>query len=117
MSVCCVIFAVFPNGFDHRPLTFEASPLQTYLLNFIYSSDKAMNVFPSIHVYNSIVCAVALLKCKEFKGKHWMTFLAITSAVLISLSTMFIKQHSILDVLAACILALVIYPLFYRRKK
>ena len=78
--------------------------------------DKPTNVFPSIHVFNSIGCAIALIKSKKFKDNKPMHLFAIISAVLITLSTMFIKQHSFMDAVAASIIAYVLYQLIYKRE-
>ena len=72
------------------------------------------NVFPSIHVYNSIGCAIALIKCYDFRNSITMKIFASTSAILITLSTMFIKQHSVLDAVSAGILAIILYILIYK---
>jgi len=113
MTICLTIFTIYPTSFDHRPIQLSGSPLTQFLLQFIYTADKSQNVFPSIHVYNSIVCAVALIKCQDFQNKNWMKVLAIVSAVMITLSTMFIKQHSILDAVAASVLSIILYIPIY----
>lgn len=79
-------------------------------------ADKCQNVFPSIHVYNSVGCAIAIYKCNDFKHGTLIKAFAIVTAILITLSTMFIKQHSILDVVSACILAIIMYIFVYRNK-
>ena len=50
---------------------------------------------------------------RRFRAKGWrLGFL--TMAVLISLSTVFLKQHSVLDVLAGLAVCAAAYPLIYR---
>ena len=44
-------------------------------------------------------------------------FVAVALAVLISASTVLIKQHSILDIFAALALCAILWPFIYRRKK
>ncbi|MEG0365483.1 MAG: phosphatase PAP2 family protein [Coprobacillus sp.] len=114
MTICLIIFTIYPTSFDHRPEVITGNPLTQYLLNFIYTADKSQNVCPSIHVYNSIVCAVALIKCVDFKNNRFIQVFAIISAVSITLSTMFIKQHSIIDALAAGVLYIIMYVLVYK---
>ena len=113
MTVCLIIFTIFPTSYDHRPEVLTGGPITQFLLNFIYTSDKCQNVFPSIHVYNSIGCAIALVRCQDFKDKKWVHVVAYVSAILITLSTMFIKQHSVLDAISASILAIILYQLCY----
>lgn len=113
MTICLIVFTVFPSSFAHRPDVIVADPLTKYLLDFIYTADKCQNVFPSIHVFNSIGCAIAIVKCSDFKDNKGMHILAYVSAILITLSTMFIKQHSILDAVSAGLLSVVLYQLVY----
>ena len=98
----------------YQCVAFLFSALSTFLVNFIYTADKSQNVFPSIHVYNSIGCAIALIKCYDFRNSITMKIFASTSAILITLSTMFIKQHSVLDAVSAGILAIILYILIYK---
>lgn len=114
MTICLIIFTIYPTSFDHRPDIITGNSLTQSLVNFIYTADKSQNVCPSIHVYNSIACAVALIKCVDFKNSRLMQVFAIVSATLITLSTMFIKQHSILDAVAAGILFVIMYLLVYK---
>ena len=114
MTICLICFTIFPTSFDHRPDVITGNSLTQYLVNFIYTADKSQNVCPSIHVYNSIGCAIALIKCVDFKNSIWMKVFAIVSAVSITLSTMFIKQHSILDAVAAGVLSIILYVLVYK---
>ena len=114
MTICLIIFTVFPTTFDHRPINWSADPLSAYFIRFIYTADKCQNVFPSIHVYNSIGCAIALCHYQGFKHPKTVKVAGIVSAILITLSTMFIKQHSILDAVAASVLSIIMYILVYK---
>lgn len=114
MTICLIIFTIYPTSFDYRPDMLTGNSLTQYLLDFIYSADKSQNVCPSIHVYNSIACAVALIKCVDFKNSRFMQAFAIISATVITLSTMFIKQHSLIDAIAAVILFIVMYVFVYK---
>ena len=85
------------------------------MFSLFYHADKSQNVFPSIHVYNSIGCALALILCPDFKQSKGIKIFASVSAIMITLSTMFIKQHSILDAVAAILLAIILYILIYKK--
>lgn len=114
MTVCLIAFTLYPTSFDHRPVSVEGNALCQFLVNFIYSADKNQNVCPSIHVYNSIGCAIAIMKSHRFQGHMGMNIFAVVSAVMITLSTMFVKQHSIIDAVMAGLLAIVLYILVYK---
>ena len=75
--------------------------------------DTPTNLFPSIHVYNSIGVHLAVMHSERLKEKKWIrrgSFLLMSSIVA---STMFLKQHSVFDVITACLLAVVMYSLVY----
>lgn len=113
MTICLIIFTFFPTTFDYRPAVISGNYLERFFLNIVYTADKPTNVFPSIHVLNSIGCAIVLIKSKYFKNNYFVYAFAIMSAVIITLSTMFVKQHSIMDALAAGIISVILYYLVY----
>lgn len=78
------------------------------LLNFIYYIDLPTNCFPSLHVAVSMVSAFAIYHRTNISG-IW----AIILGILISLSTLFTKQHYFLDVISGLILATFCYYAFY----
>ena len=72
------------------------------LTKFIYTIDKPFNAFPSIHVLTSYI---VFLGCLETKGNSPKISLIIRGAViLVILSTLFLKQHTLLDVLGGLVL-------------
>lgn len=80
-------------------------------MSFIYSVDSSTNVCPSIHVYNSVMMCVSLLKSRKIKQHTWLCFLIIVLAILICMSTVMIKQHAFMDIVWALVLAIVIYSI------
>ena len=62
MTISLIIFTIFPTTFCHRPEVLTGNAFEQFWLRFIYGADKPTNVFPSIHVFNSIGCAIALIK-------------------------------------------------------
>jgi membrane-associated phospholipid phosphatase len=83
------------------------------MVGFIYSHDTCTNACPSIHVFNSIGCAVAIMHSQKLKGHNIIRYGSIVLAILISLSTVFIKQHSAFDVMWASVLAIIMYIIVY----
>lgn len=70
-------------------------------------------MLPSIHVFNSIGVSIAISHSNDLKKYRWIQISAYILAVLIILSTMFLKQHSVTDVIAAVTMACIIYPFVY----
>ena len=89
------------------------------LVKSIYEADSPpRNVMPSMHVSVSWALMFAVLKSEGLKNKRVLKIGAVVMSILISLSTVFIKQHSILDVFAGigtAVLVLVLVNLFEKR--
>ncbi len=79
------------------------------LMRSIYASDAPYNCFPSIHVLNALLATVFF--CKYNKALSIRIF-AWASCIVISLSTIYTKQHYFLDVVGGVFLGLFMYFLF-----
>lgn len=113
MTIFLIICTVWPNGLNLRQDISNVNNIFADLVKGLYKTDTSTNVFPSIHVFNTLGCFIALFKSKGLKGKHIIkTFIAILSISII-LSTMFLKQHSVVDVIGGFVLALLMYLLVY----
>ncbi|MFR3131500.1 MAG: CDP-alcohol phosphatidyltransferase family protein [Lachnospiraceae bacterium] len=113
MTLFLIISFVYPNGQNLRPeLTGEGPFIQAVQL--LYQTDTPTNIFPSIHVFNAVACCVALLNNKKCRQNKIFTAGNIVLTVSIVLSTMFLKQHSVEDVVTALILNVICYQIFYR---
>ena len=110
MSSSLLIYALIPTGQNLRVQLYNDNIFQC-LVSFIYSVDSSTNVCPSIHVYNSVMMCVSLLKSRRIKQHTWLCFLIIALAILICMSTVMIKQHAFMDIVWALVLAIVIYSI------
>ena len=119
MTISLLICVLFPNGQNLRPDTFERENLFSMLVGIIYKVDNNLNVFPSMHVVGSWAVVGAWFRSKQLHHKTLVRGMALMLAVLISVSTVFIKQHSILDVIGSIVLCIPLHLLFYSnfRKK
>jgi len=111
MTVFLVVSTLFPNMHHLRPVVMPRDNVLTHLVQMIYRTDSSANLWPSIHVYNSLGTMIAVHHSKRIKrtGKIISDFIGIS----IILSTMFIKQHSVYDVITAFIMATIFYIVFY----
>lgn len=99
-TITVLIYLFFPTCQNLRPEAFVRNNLLTRFIELFYSFDTNTNVCPSLHVIGSVAAMFGLWDCKALQSVGWK--IAATSiAVCISLSTVFMKQHSIIDVLAA----------------
>lgn len=114
MTLFLIISYVYPNGLHLRPSTFPRDNIFTSLVATLYKIDTPTNVLPSIHVYNSIAAFCAIHTCTQLKKHPVIRFSSFILTILIILSTMFLKQHSIKDVILATAIAIGFYLLLYK---
>ncbi len=112
MTIFLIVSYIWPNGLNLRPDSVSDSIFAPLLKN-LYSGDTSTNVFPSLHVFNSIGAAIAFWRVGSEFNKKWIGVSSIILAVLIILSTMFIKQHSVIDVIGAFVMAAILYLFVY----
>lgn len=115
MTVFLIVSTLWPNGHHLRPIVMPRDNIFTQLVTFLYQTDTATNLWPSIHVYNSLGAHFAIIRSKEFENKKGLRIASLVLATSIILSTMFLKQHSVFDVLTAFIMAAIMYAIVYRR--
>lgn len=115
MTIFLAVSTIYPNGHYLRPAEFAHDNWCTDLVSWLYQTDTATNLFPSIHVYNSLGVHIALTHSEYMKDKKICKAASFILCTLIILSTMFLKQHSVFDVLTAFGTALIMYYFVYRR--
>ena len=113
MTVFLIISTLFPNGQDLRPVVFERDNIFVDMVRMLYRADTCTNVFPSLHVFNSLSVCIAIHESQTLRKHRAVCMGAYTLGGLIILATMFLKQHSVLDVLGAGVMACVLYQFVY----
>jgi membrane-associated phospholipid phosphatase len=113
MTIFLIISTIYPNGHYLRPYVFERDNIFTRLCAFLYSTDTSTNLFPSIHVYNSVGVHLAVARSEQFRENKKARTASFVLMLSIILSTMFIKQHSTFDVMTALLLCAVMYRIVY----
>ncbi len=113
MLICMVGNTLFPTE-----LVREENLLQNLgrdnmlirLTGLVYAADSPPRiVFPSMHVYGSVVLAAAMLRSNV---KRLYKICSTVLSVLICLATVFIKQHSVTDMFGALILFAVLHTVY-----
>lgn len=109
--VAMAVYILWPSRQDLRPMEFPRDNVLTQLVGLLYTADTNTGVCPSLHVAYSIGIASVWLKEKQASvpAKTFVVF----SAIVITLSTMFIKQHSAVDAFAAIILCILAEAIVY----
>lgn len=113
MTLSLVICTIFHNGTDLRPVVDPEKNICSRLVACLHAADTSTNIFPSIHAYNSIVVHLSIIKSEEFKNRRFLRLASLIMAVSICVSTVCLKQHSIVDVMGAMLMAYAFYPMVY----
>ena len=113
MTLFLIISTIMPNGHQLRPTVMPRDNMFTRMIAALWRTDTPTNLWPSIHVYNSLGAHFAICKSKALEKHHLLHVLSFILALSIILSTVLIKQHSMFDVLTALALAFVMYVIVY----
>ena len=107
MTLALVFCAVVPNGVHLRPRYVPGNDPCAVLVRLLYRADTATNTFPSIHVFNAVTLDMAYQRSACFADRRHRA-VRVGARVLdiaIILSTLLLKQHSVLDAIAGLVLA------------
>ncbi len=113
MTLFLIISLIFPNGLALRVSYDPDKNIFTQLTYIIQSIDTPTNVFPSIHVFASVVACVAMWKTERVKSSKVLKVFFLLLTISICLSTLFLRQHSVIDVIAGLILSAIFYWISY----
>lgn len=111
--IAIFIFFFYPTLFI-RP-EFAVKDIFTWFLNLVYITDTpALNCLPSMHCTVCFTSIYAFVKSNKI-GKKCKAFFTIIFIGII-LSTLFVKQHAIMDVVTAFLLTLIVSLITYKFK-
>ena len=115
MTICLVIYTIYPNGHRLRVdlNALGRSNILIDMLASIYRVDTSTNVFPSIHVFNSVAAFIAINRSERLKNIKWLQWSTLLLTISICLSTVFLKQHSVLDIFGGLALNTLLYFIIY----
>ncbi len=120
LSVTCIItfaiYIIFPNMQNLRPQEFSRDNVFVDVMKNLYLIDTNTNVCPSIHVIFSIGMLFTLWNSKHFNTILWHAVFVIIT-ISICLATVFLKQHSVLDLLAGVALSAAVFPFAFLNLK
>ena len=102
-----------PNGQDLRPADLAVTDIFTWAVQLTYTLDTNTNVFPSVHVLGVIAAVISVWETPGLRKSGWRWFATVYGLVIIA-STLLVKQHALLDVLAAIPWGLASYWIVYR---
>ena len=115
-TVSTVVYFLYPTQQLLRPEAFARDNALTRAVAWFYTFDTNTNVCPSLHVIGSAAALFALRDCPRLRKRAWQVA-SVILALCISLSTVFMKQHSVLDVLCALPVCALGWRLCYGRTR
>ena len=113
--VAMAVYLLWPSRQELRPQVFPRENLLTAVAGLLYRIDTPTGVCPSVHVAGSV--AIASVWLRERRAKPWQKAAIGCFCLLVCLSVSFLKQHSVVDILAAIPLCLIAEWFVFLRKK
>lgn len=113
MTIFLLISTLWPNGHHLRPHIMPRNNIFTQMISHLYSMDTPTNLWPSIHVYNSLGAHFAVINNQKLSKNKIVHIGSLVLCVSIILSTVLIKQHSVFDVITAFIMGGLMYIVVY----
>lgn len=114
MTFFLLVSTFFPNKQPLRLFDLPRKNVFTWMIRKLWTTDTPTNVWPSIHVYNTAAIEIGFLKADSDRmRRRSFRVLTLIWSVLIIASTVFIKQHSLFDVLSALAIIAVAYGYVY----
>lgn len=107
--VCGIFFVLLPTTNVRPEVT--GSGFSECLVQFVYFMDAPTNLFPSIHCLVSWMCFIGI-RGRKYVPKWYQVFSCLF-AIAVFASTLFTKQHYIIDIIAGVIIAQICYYIGY----
>lgn len=99
--ICFIIFLIFPTTIVRPEIVSDG--VFNFITNFVYWIDEPVSLFPSIHCLESWMCFRGSIPLKKV-GLIYKVVMFI-GALLVFLSTVFVKQHVIVDIVGGILVA------------
>lgn len=112
--LCLLIYAVFPSTVSVKGAV-ENKNIFCTLVNIIYAADTPTNVCPSIHVLDTLAAHIALCRSRLTVNRRYIKVISFVFLAAICISTVTLKQHSIIDVFASFLFIIPLERFAYRK--
>ena len=108
--VMCLFYIFFPSFYPRESFV-EISTVSGWLIEMTRSIDAPHNTFPSGHVTFAWLLLFFVNLSQYTRKYSWIKILYFCWAVLVSISTLTLKQHFVVDVVSGIALAAISYYL------
>ena len=114
MFISLIIYVIYPTALDIRVTDITGNDICSWIIRKIQQVDMPNNVCPSIHVSTAVIIGYQIRKILKDNKKSKVFFLLWSAGICIS--TMLVKQHSIIDVVCGIVLAYAILFAFNKKQ-
>lgn len=114
-TITLIVYAIYPTSQLLRPEVTEEGILFD-VIRWLYGYDTNTNVCPSLHVIGSFAVMFAAIKSDTIKS-ICVKIGYVIAAVLICVSIVFIKQHSIIDLFWGAVVSFAVYPIVFTNNR
>lgn len=97
--ICMAFFLIIPTAMVRPDIT--SGNFFGKATEFIYSMDTPDNLFPSVHCLESWFCFRGAMHLK--KTDRWYTYFSLVFTLLVFASTVLVKQHVVVDIIAGVV--------------
>ena len=115
-TVTLVIYILYPNQQCLRPEEYARDNIFVSIARLLYTYDTNTNVCPSIHIIGSMAVMFTAWHSERYSTKEWRAAFVLMTFI-ICLSPIFLRQHSIIDVVLGLLISFIAYPFVFLRKK
>ncbi|MBQ3110934.1 MAG: phosphatase PAP2 family protein [Clostridia bacterium] len=113
--LCLLLYALFPNGvMPKQPVA--ADNIFARMVNTLYHTDTPTNVCPSIHVLDTLSAHIALTRSRYLRASSPVKITSFVFFIMVCISTVTLKQHSIIDIFASLVLMVFLEKFAYSKK-
>lgn len=116
MITAMIIYILFPNYQSLRPVAYESDFFSQWV-RLLQMSDSSSSVCPSLHVAVAISLYLGVINSSCFIKQPGIKLATLILTFLICISTVLIKQHSVIDVAAGMLLSISVYIYVYKIKE
>lgn len=115
LTICLIIYYIFPTGLNLRLAgSVHETGFLYNMVGYLRAIDTPTNVCPSIHVMNTVMIFQAVCSLDNLKYRKIAIPVHFVIMILICASTVFLDQHSVIDVVCGVMMSFVIHGLVYK---
>ncbi|MBQ6431732.1 MAG: phosphatase PAP2 family protein [Oscillospiraceae bacterium] len=107
--VCLICFIVVPSTLDRPTGDAIGTGFGPFLIRVIYWTDDPTNLFPSLHCFIAWLGTRYIFEAKKLRFRALNAVLCVIGSLMVFVSTLYTKQHVIVDVYSGVALAEICY--------